>query len=139
MIQLIYLEKYDWLIKVFYITNDTNIDLILKELDDIDCHPEIFYEIAEILESEILNTGITYTDNSKHVTFMIIGKSECPKEFMSTYIHEVGHAACHIAQYYNINLIGEDYQYLNGEIALEMFDVAKNFLCDCHNKEKETL
>ena len=58
---------------------------------------------------------------------------------MSTYIHEVGHTACHIAQYYNINLIGEDYQYLNGEIALEMFDVAKNFLCDCYNKEKETL
>ena len=51
MIQLIYLEKYDWLIKVFYITNHTNIDLILKELDDIDCHPEIFYEIAEILEN----------------------------------------------------------------------------------------
>ena len=73
MIQLIYLEKYDWLIKVFYITNDTNIDLILKELDDIDCHPEIFYKIAEILESGSRISSYACLHNAIFIIAMLSG------------------------------------------------------------------
>lgn len=139
MIQVIYLENYDWLIKVFYVTKELNPDLILNELDEIDCPAEIFYQAAELLESENLNAGLTYTDVRKHVTFVVIGQAECPKEFMSTYVHETGHTACHIAEYYSIDLQSEDYQYLVGDIALEMFDYAKEFLCEHCRKEKGDL
>jgi hypothetical protein len=62
IIQLIYLEKYDWLIKIFYHTTPEDSDSILKELDDIDCEPDAFYTAADILESGEIDTGCTYTD-----------------------------------------------------------------------------
>lgn len=138
MIQLIYLEEYDWLIKVFYITKNINTDIILNELDDMDCPADVFYQIADSLEAQYVNTGLTYTDNKKHVTFIVIGEASCPKQFMNTYIHEVGHAACHISTYYDLDPLGEEYQYLVGQIALEMFEVAKQFLCEHCRKLKET-
>lgn len=49
---------------------------------------------------------------------------------MNTLVHEVGHAAVHIGEYYNIDLYSEELPYLEGNIVTEMFDAAKNFLCD---------
>jgi len=60
--QIVYLDKYDWLIKVFYLIEDPDIDLILDELDSIDCEPDAFYRAANMLENNELNCGFTYTD-----------------------------------------------------------------------------
>lgn len=128
--QLVYLDDYDWLIKVFYLIEDPFIEGILGELDSIDCEPEAFYKAAEMLENEELNSGLTYTDYEKHVTFMIISRTTSADEFFNTFIHEIGHAAEHIASYYDIKYFSEDLQYLQGEIALQMFQEAKEFMCD---------
>ena len=48
--QIIYLKKYDWLIKAFYEVSSDDADVILKELDDIDCESYFYYNAAEILE-----------------------------------------------------------------------------------------
>lgn len=128
--QLIYLDKYDWLIKVFYLINNPDIDQILDELDAIDCEPDTFYRAAEMLEEDEFNTGFTYTDEEKHVTFIIICKTTSADEFFNTFIHEIGHAAEHIAGYFGIKYFSEELQYLQGEIALQMFQEAKEFLCD---------
>lgn len=136
MTQVIYLHDYDWLIKIFYVTDKLNPDIILNELDQIDCPTEIFYSAAELLESPETNLGLTFSDTQKHVTFIIIGQTDCAKEFLGTYIHEIGHAASHIFEYYNLNPYAEEYQYLVGEIAMESFNYAKEFLCDsCRNKK----
>lgn len=128
--QIVYLDKYDWLIKVFYLVEDPFIEGILGELDSIDCQPEAFYRAAEILENDELNAGFTYTDEDKHVTFMVICKSTSASEFFNTFIHEIGHAATHIAEANEIKLYSEELQYLQGEIALQMFEEAKEFMCD---------
>lgn len=83
-----------------------------------------------MLENDELNTGFTYTDEQKHVTFMVIGKTTSAKEFFNTFIHEIGHAAAHIAEYYKIPPYSEELQYLQGEIALQMFEDAKELMCD---------
>lgn len=135
--QCIYLDKYDWLIKVYYAVDTYYINDILGELDSIDCEPDAFYSAAKMLENFEYNTGFTYTDNEKHLTFIIIGLTDSPSEFMSTYIHEVGHAATHISEYYKLDPYGEDRQYLVGDIAQKMFKKAKNFLCEhCRLKLK---
>jgi hypothetical protein len=118
------------LIKVFYLIEDPFIEGILDELDSIDCEPEAFYRAAEMLESGELNTGFTYTDTDQHVTFIIICEAESADEFFNTFIHEVGHAAEHIASYYGIKSYSEELQYLTGEIALEMFHESKDLMCD---------
>ena len=61
---------------------------------------------------------------------MIIGEASCADEFFNTFIHEVGHAAEHIASYYKIKSYSEELQYLTGEIALEMFKESKDLMCD---------
>ena len=128
--QIVYLDKYDWLIKVFYLIEDPFIEGILGELDSIDCEPDSFYRAARMLEEGDLNSGFTYTDCEKHVTIMLIGKATSSAEFFSTFIHEIGHAATHIADYYMIGYDSEEIQYLTGEIALQMFQEAKDLMCD---------
>ncbi len=130
IVQLIYLEKYDWLIKVFYNTTPEDSEVILKELDDIDCEPDAFYKAAEILESGRYNTGCTYTDVEKHVTFVIINETESAKEFLNTLAHEVTHIAMHLGEFYKIDYRSEEISYLVGDIIYEMYDTAKDFLCE---------
>jgi hypothetical protein len=87
-----------------------------------------------MLENYEINTGFTYTDNRKHLTFIIIGLTDSVEEFFNTFIHELGHASVHIAEYYDLRLNSEKMQYLQGELGLEMFSVAKDFLCEhCRN------
>ncbi len=126
----IYLDEYDWLIKVFYIVSNYNSVKILSELDSIDCEPEAFYKAAEMLECEELNSGFTYTDTQLHVTFIIIGKCTSCAEFLSTFVHELGHTSSHLCEFYNINLHSETTQYLSGDIAKSLYKSAKLFLCD---------
>lgn len=128
--QVIYLKKYDWLIKVFYEVTYKDADFILKELDDIDCEPDIYFSAAEMIEENHLDTGFTYTTPDMRVTFIVMMASSCADEFQNTLDHEKGHAAQHIGYSENLDYEGEEIQYLQGEIGREMFKVAKQFMCD---------
>lgn len=130
VVQVIYLEKYDWLIKAFYEATSDDADLILEELDQIDCEPHIYYNAAEMLENNYLDTGFTYTTPDMRVTFIVMMESSCADEFQNTLDHEKGHAAQHIGYELNLDYEGEEIQYLQGEIGREMFKVAKRFMCD---------
>lgn len=130
VVQIIYLEKYDWLIKAFYEATADDADLILEELDQIDCEPHIYYDAAEMLENNHLDTGFTYTTPDMRVTFIVMMESSCADEFQNTLDHEKGHAAQHIGYELNLDYEGEEIQYLQGEIGREMFKVAKRFMCD---------
>lgn len=129
--QVVYLERYDWLIKIYYAIDTYYTDLILDELDAIDCDPDAFYAAAEMLENFEYNTGFTYTDPEKHVTFIILGLTTSAKEFLNTFVHEVGHAAVHIGEECDINPYSEELQYLQADIATQMFEYASGFMCEC--------
>lgn len=129
IIQVIYLEDYDWLIKVYYAVTTYYTEEILGELESIDCDFDTYKRIESMLKNYQINTGFTYTDPLKHVTFIIIGLTDSPEEFANTYDHEKGHAAMHIAEYYKIDPYSEDFQYLQGAIGKEMFTSAKKLLC----------
>ena len=128
--QIVYLKDYDWLIKVFYEVTSDDADIILKELDDIDCPAEIYYSAAEMLEGDYPDTGFTYTSSFYQISFIIMMQSSCADEFQNTFDHEKGHAAHHIACELGLDKSGEEIQYLQGEIGKEMFKVAKRFMCD---------
>ena len=53
--QVVYLKDYDWLLKVFYEVDREDSDVILNELDQIDCDPKAFYALADQLENGNLN------------------------------------------------------------------------------------
>lgn len=128
--QCCYLKDYDWLVKVFYEVEQKDIDIILNELDEIDCDLEAFYKLANLLESDIPDQGFTYTDPKLHITFIIMYKSSCAMEFRNTLDHEKGHAVAHISKQFEIDPYGEEIQYLSQDLGQQMFHIAQRFMCD---------
>lgn len=130
IVQVIYLEDYDWLIKVYYAVTTYYTEQILGELESMDCAYSIYNDAEKMLKEGKLNCGFTYTNPSLHVTFIIIGLTDSVQEFVNTYDHEKGHAATHIGEFYDMDPYGENFQYLQGKIGQEMFTIAKQFMCE---------
>lgn len=130
IIQTIYLDKYDWLIKVFYAIDTYYIDDILSELDELDCPIKLMETAEKAFITREPNFGFTYTRPDLHVCIVVIGLTDSAEEFQNTLDHEKGHVATHIAEYYDINPLSEQFQYLQGDIGREMFREAKRFLCE---------
>ena len=77
-----------------------------------------------------LDTGLTYTNNSKRGTVMVISESSSPEEFWNTMDHEKGHAVQNIGSALGLDYMSEAQQYLAGVIAKEMYPIARQFICN---------
>lgn len=110
-------------------------DEILYELENIGC--SYTDEIEEDLTITPYNNGLTYSNFFARVSIIVIGLTETPDEFQNTYDHEKGHLAMHIAEADDMDVFGEEYQYLVGEIGKRTFSVAKKFMCEHCRKELE--
>ncbi len=134
MRQDIYLDKYDWLIRVYYIV-ESYPDIIIKDLEDIGCPEEELLRVKYNISSNLPNSGFTFTNPIYKRSLLAIGPTTSADEFQNTFDHEKGHLAVHIATYYDINPYSEEFQYLNGTIGKELFKYAKHFMCEeCRNK-----
>ena len=129
IVQNIHLPKYKWSVTVYYAVNEYYSEEILKELEEYNPTKFEYNQIRGLMENYEYNTGFTFTNYDKKKSLVVIGLTSSPSEFQDTFDHEKGHLAMHIAQYYNINPYGEEYQYLTGEIGKRLFPIAKNFLC----------
>lgn len=130
IVQDIYLQDYDWSIRVYYAVHEYFISNILIDLLDIDCDEESFFKIKRLMETGKDNIGFTYTNTEMRASLMLIGKTDSSDEFQDTFDHEKGHLVMHISSALEIPVYSEDYQYLAGEVGKRMFKVAKRFLCD---------
>jgi hypothetical protein len=130
IVQYIYLEDYDWSIRVYYAVHEYFISNILIDLLDIDCDEESFFRIKGLMETGKDNIGFTYTNTEMGASLMLIGKTDSSDEFQDTFDHEKGHLVMHISSALGIDPYSEEYQYLAGEVGKRMFKVAKKFLCD---------
>lgn len=118
---------------IFYAVDTYYMDEILDELENIGCN--YTDEIEEDLTERPYNNGLTYTNMKRRVSLIVIGLTESPEQFQNTYDHEKGHLAMHIAEEDNIDVFGEEFQYLSGEIGQKMFPVARRFMCEHCRKE----
>lgn len=130
IVQDIYLEDYDWSIRVYYAVHEYFISNILIDLLDIDCDEESFFKIKRLMETGKDNIGFTYTNTEMGASLMLIGRTDSSDEFQDTFDHEKGHLVMHISSTLGIDPYSEEYQYLAGEVGKRMFKVAKKFLCD---------
>lgn len=133
LIQKFYLIKWDWWVKVYYIVENMPIDYILNQLIDLGLDDE--QSFISLFEKDAENKGYTYSNLSKRESIIIIGATTCPAEFQHTFDHEKLHLAMHIAKEDNINPFSEDLAYLVGDIGMQMFPIAKKFLCE-HCREE---
>lgn len=131
--QNIYLEDWDWYVKVFYAVDTIYMDEVLGELEALGCSEGSLQRMEETLYG-LYNVGLTCSKPSGRCSVVVIGLTTSAAEFQNTFDHEKGHLAMHIADTLNIDIKGEEFQYLTGEIGQKMFSVAKRFLCDCCRK-----
>lgn len=133
--QTFYLQNWDWYVIVYYAVDTYYMDEILEELEIMGCtHIE---EIEEDLSQHPYNNGLTYSNTWRRESLVVIGLTETPDEFQNTYDHEKGHLVMHIAEKDKIDVFGEEFQYLAGEIGKQMFPIAKRFMCEHCRKELE--
>jgi len=130
LVQDIYLEDYDWCVKVFYAVDTYYVGEILGELESIGCNGYELSKAEDVLSAGDYNIGLTYSNLPRRCSVVVIGLTSSPAEFQNTFDHEKGHLAMHICQELNIDPFSEEYQYLVGEIALLMFPAAEHFLCE---------
>jgi len=134
IVQDIYLEDYDWSIRVYYAVNEYYISNILIDLIDIDCNKEAYFKIKKLMEDRKNNIGFTYSNIEKRASIVLIGMTDSADEFQDTYDHEKGHLVMHISRALGIDPYSEEYQYLAGEIGKRMFKKAQKLLCDTCRK-----
>ncbi|MBO8467544.1 MAG: hypothetical protein IAB99_07250 [Bacteroidetes bacterium] len=133
--QHIYLEKYDWLVSIYYAVDTYWSDRILHDLSEIGCTGRDFSKARINLESGRLDTGLTFSNPRFRESVLVIALTSSPEEFASSFDHEKGHLARQICQAFDIDPYGEEAQYLAGDINKKMFPVAKKFLCEHCRRE----
>lgn len=135
IIQDIYLEDWDWTVKVFYAVHTYYVDQILGELESIGCTGKELSKAERVLGKGDYNIGLTYSNLKGRCSIIVIGLTTSAAEFQNTFDHEKGHLAMHIADELDLDVFSESYQYLTGEIGQQMFPIAKKFLCEHCRKE----
>lgn len=128
--QHIYLPAYRWDILVFYWAEKDDAGEIVDAMRRLGAADGIIDSAEENILDSVQNTGLTYTNESERGTVMVIGQASSPEEFWNTLDHEKGHAVQHIGSALGMDHMGEPLQYLAGMLAMEMYPVARRFICD---------
>ena len=129
--QRIYIERYKWVVWIYYAATPYNSVEIMCKLQELGCRGTDLMGAFNNLRSGKMNQGITYSNNLMRESVMVISVTSSPDEFQSSFDHEKGHLCRHICQAFGIDPYGEEAQYLAGDIGMLLFPVAKRFICAC--------
>lgn len=130
IVQDIYLEKYNWYVRIYYSAEYINANDIIEDIVAIGCNGDELNDIMKFIKKMSYNSGFTYSNPEYESSVIVISKTTCGAEFQDTFDHEKGHLATHISIANDIDPFGEEYQYLVGSIGRKMYPIAKLYLCD---------
>lgn len=133
------LRKYGWRVRVYYAVSTYWTERIMADLARIGCRGMNLRRAYRSLTRGNLNTGITYSNQEKGESVMVISRTTSAAQFLNSWMHEMRHLSRHIEQAYGIDPYGEEAAYLAGSIGQKMFPKAKLFLCEhCRSKLEES-
>ena len=115
---------------MYYAVDTFYMPEIIEDLKDLHCSSRRIKQIEMDLTQSPYNNGLTYSNFKNRCSVVVIGLTKAPEEFQNTFDHEKGHLAMHIGEALDMDIFGEEYQYLSGMIGQLMFKVAKRFLCE---------
>ena len=135
IVQYLYLLKYQWAVEIYYAVTCYYTEEILKKIEEYNPTYEEKDKLENFIKRCKYNEGFIFTNFEKKKSLIIIGKTTSAAEFQNTVDHEKGHLAMHIAQYYEMDVFSEEFQYLQGEIGKQMFRYCRHLLCEeCRKK-----
>lgn len=127
-------DRVYWKVYVYYdVTSEDAIEIITK-LHKIKLPKSYITSAYTTLISNKLNQGLTETNSKLKESVIVFTKTSNASQFVNSFVHEIGHLSNHISRAYNINLNGEEIQYIAGDITQEMFKKCHRFMCDCCRK-----
>ena len=127
-------DRRYWKVYVYYdVTPKDTIEIVTK-LHEIGLPRSYIASAYTILNSNKLNQGLTQTNNRRKISVVVFTKTSNASQFVNSFVHEIGHLSNHIAITYNLNLNGEEVQYIAGDISQQMFKRCHTLMCDCCRK-----
>ena len=124
-------DKVYWKVYVYYdVTLKDAIEIVTK-LQEIKLPKSYITSAYTMLVSNKLNQGLTETNSKLKTSIVVFTKTTNASQFVNSFVHEIGHLSNHIARTYNLNLNGEEIQYIAGDIAQQMFKRCHTLMCDC--------
>ena len=136
IIQNIMITEPLWNVHILYDVRQDEVTSALMFMESKGMTGKYLEEASLMLNENVLNSGITYSNYENRMSIMVIGHTLEAKEFADTLDHEKGHLLMHLADYYSIDVKSEEFQYLSGHILRAMFPYASMFLCDRCNRYK---
>lgn len=132
--QTIQLDAYDWQINAIYDLHKEDIPDAVTLLTDWGGNEADIVLLKQHFADGKPNKGMTITNSRRQKSCMVIGYTDSAQEWLSTLIHEVGHATAHIGRSIELNPYSEDWQYLSAEIASQAFPIISHYICESCRK-----
>lgn len=128
--QQLYIERYDWVVYIYYAVDAYYIEEIMMQLQSIDCPREYMMQAYENMSANKLNQGLTYSNFRTRKSVMVIGLASSPAQYENSIQHELRHLIDNMVEALNLKP-GEPPGYLTGETAMMMHPVTKLLTCEC--------
>ena len=124
-------DKVYWKVYVYYDVTSKDTIKIITKLQEIKLPKSYITSAYTTLVSNKLNQGLTETNSKLKTSIVVFTKTTNASQFVNSFVHEIGHLSNHIARTYNLDLNGEEVQYIAGDIAQQMFKRCHTLMCDC--------
>ena len=127
-------DRRYWKVYVYYDITPKDAIKVVTKLKEIRLPKSYITSAYTTLISNKLNQGITETNSKLKESVIVFTKTTNASQFINSFVHEIGHLSNHIARTYNLDLNGEEVQYIAGDIAQEMFKLCHILICDNYRK-----
>lgn len=127
-----------WRVDFLFCTEVYEKEEILPLLSYMDASDEVLDLTEDIIDSDILNTGFTYSNTKLHRALVVIGPSSSGAEFVDSLTHELHHVAVAIADSIGVDLDSETPAYIAGDAARDLISIICDLGCDrCNGKRSK--
>ena len=127
-------DRRYWKVYVYYDVTPKDAIKVVTKLKEIKLPKSYITSAYTTLISDKLNQGITETNSKLKESVVVFTKTTNASQFINSFVHEIGHLSNHIARTYNLDLNGEEVQYIAGDIAQEMFKRCHILMCNYYRE-----
>lgn len=120
----------------FYFCSEDGYDpmRILWQLRSLGAPDSALRRAEKKMEDNRINEGFSWNDHEHMRSVVVVGPSSSGKEFIDTFVHELGHVADGIAKHLGLSLDSEESKYILGDAARDLADVVCRLGCsDCRD------
>lgn len=119
----------EWRVTVFFPLTCYHMGEIMGELARMRCSQEDMNSAMNNLMTGQRNNGLTYSNYTARESIVVFALSDNPKQYFNLIVHELHHLSVHIAEANGIPLTSEAVCYINGDIAMKMYDLVSRLFC----------